>query len=202
MATVTKRCTVVTPANGVSGPVQGHWTYNSYATLPDDGQRYEIVDGVLFMTPAPNIPHQKVAQRLFRYLAALVEDADLGQVFIAPVDVELSPQVVVQPNLIVILNANIQKITSSRVVGAPDLVVEVSSPATVGYDRRAKQDAYAHAGIPEYWIAHPGEQMVEALVLEGNAYQSLGIFRGQATLYSTIVPTIAEIPVEKFFVYS
>src|SRR5436190_1793117 len=100
MALAMERQTVVISANWVPGPKQGEWTYHHYAALPDDGQRYEIIDGVLLMTPAPGISHQKTAQRIFRYLAMLVEDTSLGQVFIAPVDVELFPKFVVQPDVI------------------------------------------------------------------------------------------------------
>jgi Uma2 family endonuclease len=200
MSATMERQYVVTPANQVPGPSQGNWTYNHYAALPNDGQRYEIVDGVLFMTPAPGIFHQKVAQRLFRMLATLVEDTKLGQVFIAPVDVELSPDVVVQPDIVVILNDESDKITSSRIIGAPGLVVEVSSPRTIGYDRREKQNAYARAGVKEYWIAHPGEQTVEVLSLEGGTYVSLGFCAKRDALVSRIVPTVSEVTAEQIFV--
>ena len=70
MAIAMERQTVVTSANWVLGPKQGNWTYHHYAALPDDGQRYEIIDGVLLITPAPGIAHQKTAQRIFRLLNA------------------------------------------------------------------------------------------------------------------------------------
>ena len=190
---------VVTPADWVVGPKQGHWTYNHYAALPEDGQHYEIVDGVLYMTPSPNKSHQDAVLWFSHYLLHHVKIAGLGQVFIAPFDVELAPDVVVQPDIIVVLQAGTEKITATRIVGAPDLVVEVSSPGTVGYDRRVKQDAYARAGIPEYWIADPAAQTVEVLLLEGNVYHSLGVFSGQMALSSRVVPTIAEIHAEQFF---
>lgn len=191
---------VVTPANWVTGPQQGHWTYKHYAAFPEDGQRYEIVEGVLYMTPAPSIAHQRAAQKLFKRLSSSVEDADLGEVFIAPVDVELAPNVVVQPDIIVVLKANLEKITPTHIIGSPDLVVEVSSPRTVGYDRRVKQDAYARAGIQEYWIADPAAQTVEVLLLESGEYYSLGVFSGQMPLSSRVVPTIKEVQAERFFV--
>ena len=195
-----QRATVVTPANWVPGPKQGHWTYNHYAALPNDGHRYEIVEGVLYMTPAPNTFHQRSVLKFSKYLLIHVEDADLGQVFIAPVDVELAPNVVVQPDLLILFNEGLEKITPLRIVGAPDLVIEVASPATAGYDRREKQDAYARAGVPEYWFADPASRTVEVLVLEGGSYQSWGIFSGPATIISRVLPTISAVPVEKFFV--
>lgn len=175
---------MVTAADNVPGPGQGRWTYKDYAALPDDGRRYEIVDGVLYMAPSPNRWQQKASGRLFRYLSAHIEDAGLGEVYEAPFDVELAPKVVVQPDVIVVLNASLGKITDSRIIGAPDLVVEVSSPGTVGYDRDKKQSAYARAGVQEYWIADPWSHTVEVFVLEAGAYRSLGVFEGKATLPS------------------
>ena len=199
MTTIPERPTVVTRADWVRGTTQGHWTYSHYAALSDDGHRYEIVDGVLYMTPAPSILHQRVAQRLFKFLSIYIEDAGLGETFIAPVDVELAPRMVVQPDVIVVLKAGQEKVTATRIVGAPDLIVEVSSPSTAGYDRRAKQDAYAQAGIQEYWIADPSAKTIEILALECGIYHTLGVFSGQMTLLSQVVPTIAEVRAEQFF---
>ncbi len=189
---------MVTAADRVPGPGQGRWTYKDYADLPDDGRRYEIVDGVLYTTPSPNEWHQTVVGRIFRYLSAHIEDGGLGRVYIAPLDVELAPDTVVQPDVLVILNASREKITKSRIIGAPDLVVEVASPGTVAHDRREKQDAYARAGVPEYWVAIPEAYTIEVLVQEAGEYRSLGVFEGQALLPSRAVPGFL-VHVEEFF---
>jgi Uma2 family endonuclease len=141
MTTTPERLPTVTPAGWIPGPGQGHWTYNDYVALPDDGKRYEIVNGVLYMTPSPTGPHQDAVGRFYAYLLTHVETSGLGKIRIAPFDVELAPDVVVQPDVLVVLKANSDKITKTRIIGAPDLVIEVSSPSTVGYDRREKQDA-------------------------------------------------------------
>jgi Uma2 family endonuclease len=185
-------------ADMVQGPEQGNWTYEDYAAMPDDGKRYQIVDGVLFMSPSPNIGHQETVGEIFAYLRDHVKQAKLGKVYIAPLDVELSPKTVVQPDVLVILIAHLERISNKRVIGAPDLVVEVASPGTTGFDRRQKQDAYAHAGVPEYWIVDPTSHTVELLVLEDVTYRSLGIFEGQQTLPSTVIPDFS-VPVEQFF---
>jgi Uma2 family endonuclease len=198
MTTSFDRLPTVTPASWIPGPGQGHWTYNDYAALPDDGKRYEIVNGVLYMTPSPTGPHQDAVGRFYAYLLTHVETAGLGKIRIAPFDVELAPDVVVQPDVFVVLKANFDKITKTRIIGAPDLVIEVSSPSTVGYDRREKQDAYASAGVPEYWVAHPTEREVEVLVLENGKYRSLGIFEGHATLPSQVLAGLP-VQVEQFF---
>jgi Uma2 family endonuclease len=188
---------VVTAAAPLVGPPQGRWTYADYAALPDDGNRYEIIAGVLYTTPAPGAGHQSVSARLVTFLVTHVEFAGLGRVFAAPVDVELAPDTVVQPDIVVILSANLDRITPSRIIGAPDLVVEILSPGTAGYDRREKQDAYARAGVGEYWIVDPGAQTVELLTLDQGRYRSHGVFRGQARLPSSAVTL--PVPVERFF---
>jgi Uma2 family endonuclease len=189
---------MVVPADHMPGPEQGHWTYEDYAALPDDGHRYEIVDGVLYMAPSPNEWHQNAALEIASYLRTHVKLTGLGRVYIAPFDVELNPRTVVQPDVLVILNANRNKITFSHIIGAPDLVVEVSSPGTVGYDREKKQSAYARAGVPEYWVADPWSRTVEVLTLEAGVYRSLGVFEGKAVLPSQVVPDFL-VPVEQFF---
>jgi Uma2 family endonuclease len=189
---------VVTPADHLPGPPQGRWTYAAYAVLPDDGKRYEVVDGVLYMAPAPTIAHQDASGWFFFYLTTYVRLAGSGRVFVAPVDVELAPNVLTQPDVIVVMNANLDIITPSHIVGAPDLVVEIASPSTAGYDRRTKQDAYARAGVPEYWIADADARTVEVLLLERGAYRSAGVFRGQATLPSQVIPGLP-VHVEQFF---
>jgi len=188
---------VVTVAVPIVGPPQGRWTYADYAALPDDGNRYEIIAGVLYMTPAPGTGHQSISARVVTFLVTHVEFAGLGRVFAAPVDVELAPDTVVQPDIVVILSANLHRITPSRIIGAPDLVVEILSPGTAGYDRREKQDAYARSGVGEYWIVDPGAQTVELLTLDQGGYRSHGVFRGQARLPSSAVTL--PVPVERFF---
>ena len=190
---------VVTPANWIAGPSQGHWTYDDYAKIPEDGNRYEIIDGVLYMTPSPNFYHQKANVLITSYLVTHIKHKKLGEVLAAPFDVKLPFGDTVQPDVLVILNEHKERITPAKLEGAPDLVVEVASPSTAGYDRRQKQDAYARAAVPEYWIVNPEAQAVEVLVLEQDAYRSLGVFRGKALLPSQVIAKFP-VKVEQFFV--
>jgi len=195
---ISNRMTVVTPANDVPGPKQGRWTYKDYVALADDGVRYEIVDGVLFMTPSPSGAHQDAVLEIASHLRSYVKFSGIGLVRVAPFDVELAQNVVVQPDILVVLNEHRDRIAESRIVGAPDLVVEVTSPGTATYDRHTKYDAYARAGVPEYWIADPAAHTVEVLALDVNTYHSLGVFRGQIVLPSQVLPGFA-VHVEEFF---
>jgi Uma2 family endonuclease len=188
------------PADRVTGPEQGHWTYADYAALPDDGRHYEVMDGVLLMSPSPSPAHQSVVNWIAFYLTQHAALTGLGRVFVAPLDVELAANRVVQPDVLVLLNENLGKVTDTRIVGAPDLVVEVSSPGTAAYDRLNKFTAYAQAGVKEYWIVHPEMKTVELLVLQNGRYSSQGVLREKDVLLSQVVPGIASIHVEQFFV--
>ncbi len=189
---------VVRPANHVPGPAQGKWTYEEYAAL-DDGQRYEVVHGVLYTTLTPGIAHQDAVARILYYLLGYVEFSGRGKVSVAPCDVELAPNIVVQPDVLVVLKAHKGRVTKSHIVGAPDIAIEVSSPGTATYDRREKYDLYARAGVQEYWLVDPVAQVIEVLSLEDSKYQSLGVFENQDTVISKVVPEISEVPVVKFF---
>jgi Uma2 family endonuclease len=189
---------VVAPANNVPGPRQGFWTYDDYAALPADGNRYEIVNAVLYMSPSPSWSHQEIVGRFFRYLSSYAETAGIGGAFVAPLDVELAPNTVFQPDVIVLLKASHKKLKERHIVGAPDLAVEVVSPTSETHDRYRKIPAYARAGVPEYWIVDPDSRTVEVLFLESGEYHSQGVYRGKATLPSQIVPGLL-VHIEQFF---
>lgn len=199
MATTPDKLPVVLPADWMPGPQQGQWTYKDYAALPDDGKRYEIINGVLLMAPAPYWSHQEIVLEIASYLRAYLRTTRLGGVFVAPVDVELFPDNVYQPDVVVLLKENREKLQEHHIVGAPDLVVEVASTSSVVTDRLSKYDNYERAGVPEYWIVRPDTQAVELFVLDGETYHSLGIFHGQDMLPSQILPEL-QVRVEQFFV--
>lgn len=199
MAISKQQLTQVVPADHIPGPRQGQWTYAHYVTLPDDGNRYEVIDGVLYMAPAsPFEPHQSAANLLATYLTIHIQFTGLGRVYAAPFDVELAPDTVVLPDVLVILYSGTARRTVSHIIGAPDLVVEIASPATKKYDRQQKRAAYARVGVREYWLVEPEQGTIEVLVLEGAAYVSRGIFSGEQSLPTTLV---SELPVmvKQFF---
>lgn len=196
--TTIERLSVVTPADWVSGPLQGSWTYDDYVALPDDGNRYEIVNGVLVMAPAPSPLHQDIVLEIVSYLRIHVKLAGLGRVFPSPIDVELGPKDVFQPDIVVVLNEHLERVQEKKIVGAPDLVVEVASQSTAAYDRLTKYEVYARAGIAEYWIVKPASRAVEVLVLEDGEYCSRGVFRGQEMLPSQVIPYLP-VHVDQFF---
>src|SRR5712692_4752316 len=136
-------------------------TYKDYAALPDDGRRYQILDGELCVTPAPGTQHQTVSMNLSVALATHVRAGALGQLFAAPVDVILSDTTIVQR----------ERVSARGIEGAPTLVVEILSPATAQTDRHTKRELYARFGVPCYWIVDPEARAIEMYGLAGGAYE-------------------------------
>jgi len=139
--------------------------YEHYVQFPDDGRRHEIIDGHHYVNPAPGTQHQSVSKHLQYQLYTKVELAGHGLFFSAPVDVQLSEFDVVQPDLVIVLNKSLKKITPTKIKVAPDLVVEILSPSTAGYDNSVKKQLYERAGVAEYWVVDPFEQKINQWVL-------------------------------------
>ena len=198
MTTSPANLQVITLADWVPGPTQGDWTYNDYMALLDDGKRYEIANGVLLLTPSSTGAHQDTIGEVFFYLRSHVKLAGLGLVIQAPFIVELSAKDVFQPDIVVVMNAHLDRVQEKKVVGAPDLVVEVSTSGTVAFDRLTRYDTYEYAGVPEYWIIHLERRTVEVFVLEGDEYFSLGVFDGEQKVPSRLISWLS-VRVDQFF---
>ncbi len=168
-----------------------------YLALPDD-VRAELIDGELYMTPAPRPVHQRVGFRLGRAVARLVEGAELGEVFVAPVDVHLPTGDIVQPDIVWIAADQMEILKDDGVHGVPRLCVEVLSPSHPERDRLVKRDRYARSGVPEYWIVDPDSGEIEVFVLTNGRYEPAGWFRGDATLRSQVLPGLA-LEIEPLF---
>jgi Uma2 family endonuclease len=145
-------------------------TYKDYEALPADGRRYEIHDGELSVTPAPNTEHQRVSRNLFVILHGHVEERRLGEVLYAPVDVILADTAIVQPDLVFVDPARRSVISRRGIEGPPTLAVEIISPSTTAIDRTTKRQLYAKYGVPCYWLVNPEARVIEALVLEAGTY--------------------------------
>ena len=145
-------------------------TYRDYIGFADDGKRHEIIDGVHVMNPAPSVYHQTVSRRIQFQLYSQIELANLGIVANAPVDVELTPHDIVQPDLVIVLEGR-KIITPSKIKGVPDHVVEILSPSSDHNDRVLKLDLYEKVGVPEYWIVDPFEHEVQQCRLGQSGYQ-------------------------------
>jgi len=138
------------------------YTYQDYCAWPDD-ERWELIGGIAYdMTPAPSFDHQNVAGTFYRLLGNALQGKTCVP-GIAPVDVVLSEEDVVQPDVFVVCDP--QKITGKNIQGAPDLVIEVLSPATAKKDRWEKKWLYEKSGVREYILIEVAAQFVERYVL-------------------------------------
>ena len=143
--------------------------YEDYARLPTgDGKRYEVLDGELYVTPAPSPLHQRLSKRLQRRLEDYFEARGLGEVFNAPIDLILARYDIVEPDLVIV--AEPAQISQRGIEGVPLLVAEVLSPSTRAQDRGIKMQRYGALGIPHYWIVDPDAETIECWRLEGGAY--------------------------------
>jgi len=180
-------------------PEQGQWTYEDWLRLPDDGFRYEVLDGVLYMTPPPTIRHQDSSGELFARMRTHARQRNLGLVLSAPVGVRLPGQPVpVQPDILFIRKERRDLIGEDTIEGAPDLVVEVLSPSNWPYDRGETFEAYRKGGVPEYWIVDYRARTIEVLVLEGTTYVLIGKFGPGQAARSTVLAGF-EVAVDDVF---
>ena len=131
------------------------FTYADFLHFPDDGKRHEIIDGEHYVTPSPNIKHQRVAGNLHALLWLHLKGHSLGSVFTAPLDVVLSDLDVVEPDLLYISHERASVLTAQHVRGAPDLVVEILSPGTRRVDEITKRRLYERSNVREYWVVDP-----------------------------------------------
>jgi len=163
--------------------------------MPEDGNRYEVIDGELYMSPAPAWRHQNASGTLFGYLWQHIHARRLGKLVSAPTGVVLDEENGLQPDLVYISNERSSVIVERGVEGAPDLVVEILSPGTQGRDRGVKMRRYAASGIPHYWIVDTASQVLEAYRLGDQGYDLLGTYGPGSIFRPELFPDL-EIPID------
>ena len=172
------------------------FTYADYLTWPDD-ERWELINGEAYnMTPAPTTRHQNIVYNVSFILKSKLLNKSCRP-FVAPTDVVFSEYDVVQPDVFVVCDE--KKITEANIQGAPDLIVEVLSPATALKDKREKKNLYEKYGVKEYIIVDPAAQYVERFLLEeGGLYVKSEIFGPKEVLPLVSLKEI-EIPLWEIF---
>lgn len=171
-------------------------TVEDYRATPE-GSRYQLIEGDLIMAPAPNMFHQSIAGRVYRLLADFVERRSLGQVYFAPCDVFLSEHDVVQSDVLFVANANLGILQEDGVHGAPDLVIEVLSPATAQLDKKSKRRIYARAGVKELWLVDPLLLQVQLYDFARDPAKPVRLVEEEETIATPLLPgltiSVAEI---------
>lgn len=182
------------------------YSYKDYYEWDND-LRWELIDGTPYnMTPAPSRAHQHIVGDTYRQIANFLDDKSC-EIYIAPFDVRLPLGEsetaddnifnVVQPDISVI--CDIAKLDNKGCVGAPDIIIEVLSPATATKDLREKRELYEKAGVKEYWIFHPIDQTVMVYRLnENKRYEKADIFDNEDVIVTKILEEF-ELNLEKIF---
>jgi Uma2 family endonuclease len=167
---------------------RGTATYRDLWRAPDDGNRWEIINGEVYVSPAPYISHQDAVLNLAVILRQHAERDRLGRIFIAPVGVVLEKPSGVQPDIVFVARQRRSIIQEKGIFGPPDLVVEVLSTFTARRDRQAKRDLYARTGVRHYWLVDPRKQTLQALRLDAGAYAIEAEVSGRATFKPALFP--------------
>ena len=180
-------------ALAVEGPRQGEWTYADWEELGRaDDKRYEIIDGVLYMTTAPKDFHQWIISRLIRFVGIPAEDQDVADWRVAPIGVLMPDCDPVQPDFLIILKEHTGIIHDGRIRGVPDLIVEVLSPGSVDYDEGVKLEAYAKAGVPEYAVIDPAKRALRLYALDQpGQYHDARALAGDDSVIFACLPSIS-----------
>ncbi len=152
------------PMEGTAKPLK--WTYEDYLAFPDDGKRYEIIEGEKFVTPAPIPKHQWVALNLVKAFNFFLERNPVGAVLFSPIDVLLSEETVVQPDIVFIQSERLGIVGDKAITAAPDFIIEILSDSSRRTDYVPKRKLYAKHGVREYWIVDPAVERVEIFVQE------------------------------------
>ena len=169
-------------------PRPGKFSYQDYLKWDNDSRR-EIIDGEAFsMSPGARPAHQRLVTKIWSAMAGSLSGSKC-EAFVAPIDVKLSENDVVQPDIIVVCDA--ARITDTHIDGPPTLVAEVLSPSSIRHDRVRKLDLYSKFGISEYWIVTPEPAMVELFTLGSDGfYRVVGTYMDSGRVTSAVLPQV------------
>ena len=172
--------------------------YEDYKSLPEsETRRYELLGGELEMTPSPSTHHQRIVRSLLELLNDFIQGNQLGEVYIAPLDVVLGEDVV-QPDLLFISHERAQIIQPEEIRGAPDVVIEILSPSTAERDRTYKRTLYARHGVQEYWLVDPDTKTIEVLSLGKAGYRTAGRYESKQPMASPLLAALNIQPNQVF----
>ncbi|HEV7237789.1 MAG TPA: Uma2 family endonuclease [Thermoanaerobaculia bacterium] len=165
-------------------------TYEDFVKLPDDGNRYEIIEGKLYVNPAPVPRHQRIVKNLLLSLELYFRAHHNGEVLQSPIDVVLAEDGIVEPDLIVIKSERASIVGEKNVKGAPNLVIEVLSDGTRRIDEGKKRKLYERSGVDEYWIVDPEAELVKIYRRVDAAFQHAAEFNADdgGTITTPLLP--------------
>jgi Uma2 family endonuclease len=151
-------------------------TVQDYRNLPETGPRYQLIEGDLYMAPAPNRYHQEISGNLELMLRIYLREHPIGKLYDAPFDVYLDEYDVFQPDILFVSRERFSILTDAGAEGAPDFVVEILSPKTANLDRENKRKMYARHGVIELWIIEPDERRILVYRLAENPDEPCAVY--------------------------
>ncbi len=173
--------------------VDPRYVYEDLLTIPDDGKRYELLEGDLLVSPSAKPRHQKILGNVFVMLRKL-QDAGLGEAYSAPLDVVFDRHNVFEPDVLFIRTERLDIVTEKNVSGPPDLVVEVLSDSTRDADLGRKLRAYSRFEVSEYWVVDPDANTVQVFRRENGALAGQGtVVAGDEIAFLGVTLKVSEI---------
>lgn len=163
-------------------------TIEDYKLLPENGPRYQLIEGDLDVAPAPNRYHQDISRNLEYILLDYLEQHPIGKLYDAPFDVYLDQNNVFQPDILVVMNDRLSILTDAGAEGAPDFVIEILSPRTAHLDRGSKLRVFAKSGVRELWIIAPEPRTIEVYLLQQDSANPSVTYGEQDTFESALFP--------------
>jgi Uma2 family endonuclease len=144
-------------------------TVEDYRLLPETGPRYQLIEGDLFMAPAPNRYHQDISGNIQFIIQSYLQKHPIGKLYDAPFDVYLDENNVHQPDLVFVSKKNYSILTEAGAEGAPDFIVEILSAKTAHLDKKPKRRVYARCGVKELWLVDPETKVIHIYSLQKDA---------------------------------
>ena len=164
-------------------------TVDDLDLMPDDGNRYEVIEGELFVSRSPSLTHQSVSGNLFLSIKTYLVEKPIGEIWATP-GVIFSEFSGVIPDLVFVSHKRRDEIASGdRITGAPDLVIEIVSPGAENErrDRIAKMQLYAKYGVKEYWIVDFEKRTIEVYLLQGQTLQLRALLTEKDEITSSVL---------------
>ncbi len=181
----------------MSAPQIAPCTIADYREMPDDGRRYQVVEGELFTAPAPNTFHQFVQKNLLRILDNYLLQHPIGKALGAPCDVYLDDFNVFQPDVLYVTREYAARIQDDGIHGAPDLAIEILSPSSAALDRR-KRGLLAKAGTVEFWQVDPALRQIQRFVFAESMAKPVALIDEPETCTSPLFPGLTLATAEIF----
>ncbi len=173
-------------------------TADDYRLMPETGPRYQLIEGELYMAPAPRRYHQDISRNLEFILQNYLGRNPIGTLYYAPFDVYLTEHNVFQPDVLFVANARRSILTDEGAEGAPNFIVEILSESTAHLDRQPKRKIYATTGVEELWLIDPAKKTIEIFYLQQDAERPAAVFHSEDVFTSPCFPGL-EIRADEVF---